>query len=136
MMKVQLHEMNLDGKPLDETGEIITGKDVMEIVENMKRQSPFTFDQMASEYMKNMLVKLGGAAAEPLPDDGGAAAAEFLSRLGSHGMITFLPDGEVTETPTENGGGPCADKPGGEPPRANCASNSACATEAGNPETE
>ena len=110
MMKVQLHEMNLDGKPMDETGEIITGKDVMEIVENMKRQSPFTFDQPLPEYMKNMLGKLGGGAVEPLPDDGGEAAAEFLSRLGSRGMITFLPEGEVTETPTESGGESCADK--------------------------
>jgi len=109
MMKVQLHETNLDGKPMGETGEIISGKDVMEIVENMKRQSPFTFDQPTPEYMKNMLEKLEGKTMEPLPEDR-EAAAEFLSRLGSHGMIRFLPDDEVTEMPNENGGEPCADK--------------------------
>jgi hypothetical protein len=109
-MKIQLHEATLDGEPLAQTGEILTGKDPVQLVQIMKMQTPFTYEMGHREYMEKVLRNINQDE-PPLPEDDSEAAKEFLTRLGTHGFISFT----------------------GEPPEASSVSNSANATETGEP---
>jgi hypothetical protein len=95
-MKIQLHEATLDGEPLAKTGEILTGKDPVQLVQIMKMQTPFTYEMEHREYMEKVLRNINQDE-PPLPEDDSEAAKEFLSRLGSYGFISFLPAGENEE---------------------------------------
>jgi hypothetical protein len=108
MIKLQMHQTSLEGKPLRGTGEIISGDNANEIIEIMKLKSPFTADMSNQEYMDNILSKI-----KPNKDLRDIDATEFLSQLAENGFISFLPTA-------------------GAPPVASAASSSAIASEADN----
>jgi hypothetical protein len=105
MIKLQMHQTTLEGKPLSETGEIISGNNAGEVIEAMKMQSPFTADMSEREYIDNILSKIMPEGKRIELD-----ATKFLTKLAERGFISFLP--------------------AGEPPEADCASNFANASEA------
>jgi hypothetical protein len=106
MIKLQMHQTTLNGKPLSETGKVISGADAYEVIEAMKLQSPFTADMTARQYIDNILAKIlpEGEATE-------LDATEFLTKLAEQGFISFLPEDdhypanlmEVLETIRQSG---------------------------------
>jgi hypothetical protein len=103
MIKLQMHQTTLDGKPLAGTGKIISGEDAYDVVEAMKLQSPFTADMTEREYIDNILSKI-----MPSEETTELDATEFLSKLAERGFLSFLPTGE-TNIPNEREEKPCAD---------------------------
>jgi hypothetical protein len=103
MIKLQMHLTTLEGKPLSETGKIISGSDTGEVIEAMKLQSPFTADMTARQYIDNILAKImpEGEATE-------IDATGFLTKLAERGFISFLPANEIEPAIEEVT--PCADK--------------------------
>jgi hypothetical protein len=87
MIKLQMHQTTLEGKPLSETGTVISGADAHEIIEAMKLQSPFTADMTARQYIDNILAKI-----MPEGERSELDATEFLSKLAEQGFISFLPE--------------------------------------------
>jgi hypothetical protein len=87
MIKLQMHQTTLEGKPLSETGTVISGADAYEVIEAMKLQSPFTADMTARQYIDNILAKI-----MPESETGKIDATEFLSKLAEQGFISFLPE--------------------------------------------
>jgi len=104
MIKLQMHQATLDGKPLPETGKIVSGNDAYEVIEVMKFQSPFTADMTEREYIDNVLSKIMTKGESTELD-----ATEFLTKLAEKGFISFLPE-NVTDMPPESEVMPCADK--------------------------
>ncbi len=104
MIKLQMHQTTLEGKPLAGTGKIISGEDAYEVIEVMKMQSPFTADMSERQYIDNVLSKF-------MPEDESTEldATEFLTKLASKGFLSFLPVGEPDTIP-ESEVVPCADK--------------------------
>jgi hypothetical protein len=106
MIKLQMHQTTLEGKPLSETGKIVSGEDAYEVIEVMKIQSPFTADMTAREYIKSVLAKIMPEGETTEPD-----ATEFLTKLAEQGFISFLPEDdhypanlmEVLETIRQSG---------------------------------
>jgi energy-converting hydrogenase A subunit M len=90
MIKLQMHETTLDGKPLPDTGRIISGEDAYEVIEAMKLQSPFTADMTEREYIDNILSKIM-ACEETTELD----ATEFLTKLAERGFLSFLPEDDL-----------------------------------------
>ena len=90
MIKLQMHQTTLEGKPLSETGKIVSGEDAYEVIENMKMQSPFTADMTARQYIDNVLAKI-----LPTGDSTELDATEFLTKLAEQGYISFLPDDDI-----------------------------------------
>ncbi len=90
MIKLQMHQTTLDGKPLPGTGKIISGEDAYEVIEAMKMQSPFTADMTERQYIDNILSKF-------LPEEESTEldATDFLTKLASQGFLSFLPEGDL-----------------------------------------
>lgn len=103
MIKLQMHQTTLEGKPLTETGKIVSGEDAYEVIEAMKIQSPFTADMTARQYIDNVLSKI-----MPKNETTELDATEFLTKLAERGFISFLPTNEIE--PTNEEVAPCADK--------------------------
>jgi hypothetical protein len=106
MIKLQIHQTTLEGKPLPETGKIVSGEDAYEVIEAMKMQSPFTADMTARQYIENVLAKI-----MPKDETTEFDATEFLTKLAEQGFISFLPEDdhypvnlmEVLETIRQSG---------------------------------
>ena len=87
MIKLQMHQTTLEGKPLSETGKIVSGENAYEVIEAMKMQSPFTADMTARQYIDNVLKKI-----LPAEESTELDATEFLTKLAEQGFISFLPE--------------------------------------------
>jgi hypothetical protein len=87
MIKLRMHQTTLNGKPLSETGKVISGADAYEVIEAMKLQSPFTADMTTRQYIDNILAKI-----LPEGERSELDATEFLSKLAEQGFISFLPE--------------------------------------------
>jgi len=105
MIKLRMHQTTFNGKPLSETGKIVSGEDAYEVIEAMKLQSPFTADMTARQYIDNILAKI-----MPEGKTSEIDATGFLTKLAERGFISFLPTGEIEPVPQEEVT-PCADKP-------------------------
>ena len=90
MIKLQMHQTTIEGKPLSETGKIVSGEDAYEVIEAMKIQSPFTADMTARQYIKSVLAKI-----MPEGETTELDATEFLTKLAEQGFISFLPEDDV-----------------------------------------
>jgi hypothetical protein len=114
MIKLQMHQTTFEGKPLSETGKIVSGEDAYEVIEAMKMQSPFTADMTARQYIDSVLAKI-------MPKDKSTEfdATEFLTKLAEQGFISFLPEDdhyptnlmEVLETIRQSGATNMLDAP-------------------------
>ncbi|MEE9368285.1 MAG: DUF5049 domain-containing protein [Pontiella sp.] len=98
-MKIQIHSMTLDGKPIPDNGRIIQAPTCLEAAERMHHQTPFTTDLSLKEYQLRVLFHIEGDSGKPLPDDPEQAAAEFFTRMAQHGWVEFLPDEKTIESP-------------------------------------
>jgi hypothetical protein len=87
MIKLQMHQTTIEGKPLSETGKIVSGADAHEVIEAMKIQSPFTADMTTRQYIKSVLAKI-----MPEGETTEINATEFLTKLAERGFISFLPE--------------------------------------------
>jgi hypothetical protein len=87
MIKLQIHQTTLEGKPLSETGKIVSGTDAREVIEAMKMQSPFTADMTARQYIDSVLAKI-----IPEGETTELEVTEFLTKLAEKGFISFLPE--------------------------------------------
>jgi len=90
MIKLQMHQMTLDGKPLPETGKVVSGNNAGEVIEAMKFQSPFTADMTEREYIDNILSKIMPSEKVVELD-----ATEFLTKLAEKGFLSFLPEEDL-----------------------------------------
>jgi hypothetical protein len=91
-MKIQIHSMTLDGKPIPDDGKILQAPTCLEAAEQMHHQTPFTTDLSLREYQLGVLFNIEGDNGKPLPDDPEQAAAEFFTRMAQHGWVEFLQD--------------------------------------------
>ena len=87
MIKLQMHQTTIEGKPLSETGKIVSGTDAHEVIEAMKIQSPFTADMTTRQYIKSVLAKI-----MPEGETTELDTTEFLTKLAEQGFISFLPE--------------------------------------------
>ncbi len=101
-MKILIHSTTLDGEPLEADGIALEGKNCAELVEIMKGQTPFTIETTARDYMLGVLCRIEPDRKLKLPEDPEAAAAEFLTLLGKHGLVEFLPDDAFIDLPQED----------------------------------
>jgi hypothetical protein len=101
-MKILIHSTTLDGEPLEADGIALEGKNCAELVEIMKGQTPFTIEATARDYMLGVLRRIEPDRQLKLPEDPEAAAAEFLTLLGKHGLVEFLPDDAFIDLPQED----------------------------------
>ena len=101
-MKILIHSTTLDGEPLEADGIALEGKNCTELVEIMKGQTPFTIETTARDYMLGVLGRIEPDRKRQLPEDPEAAAAEFLTLLGKHGLVEFLPDDAFIDLPPED----------------------------------
>jgi hypothetical protein len=118
MLKVQIHITCPDGEPISGSGDSISGKSSLEIIDAMKNLSPFTAEMSSEEYIKNVNGKISKenlSFPEISPEK---TAEEFLLKLAKHGFISFLPCGEIAEKIM-----PCAEKPDGGSPEAETENN-------------
>ena len=90
MIKLQMHQTTLEGKPLTGTGKIVSGEDAYEVIEAMKIQSPFTADMTARQYIASILSKI-----MPRNETTELDATEFLTKLAEQGFISFLPEDDI-----------------------------------------
>jgi hypothetical protein len=107
-MKVRVNETDLNGKPIYDSGEILTGESHLDIVEGMKI-APFTVNLEPLPYMRDVLARTGNPDFQ-LPEEPEAAAKAFLLKLASSGFVQFLEDDpyparlmEVLETIRQSG---------------------------------
>lgn len=89
-MKIRVNETGLNGKPIHDSGEILTGESHLDIVEGMKI-APFTVTLEPLPYMRDVLVRTGNPDF-PLPEEPEAAAKAFLLKLAASGFVQFLED--------------------------------------------
>jgi len=89
-MKVRINETDLNGKPIHDSGEVLTGENHLDIVDGMK-MSPFTAGLEPLAYMRDVLAR-SGAPGFPLPDEPEAAAKAFLLKLAATGLVQFIED--------------------------------------------
>ncbi|MDD5698130.1 MAG: DUF5049 domain-containing protein [Victivallaceae bacterium] len=89
-MKVRVNETDLNGKPIYDSGEILSGENHLDIVEGMKI-APFTVNLEPLPYMRDVLARTGSPGF-PLPDEPEAAAKAFLLKLAASGFVQFLED--------------------------------------------
>jgi len=101
-MKILIHSTTLDGEPLEADGIALEGKNCAELVEIMKGQTPFTIEATARDYMLGVLGRIEPDRKLQLPEDPETAAAEFLTLLGKHGLVEFLPDDAFIDLPPED----------------------------------
>jgi hypothetical protein len=107
-MKVRVNETDLNGKPIHDSGEILSGESHLDIVEGMKI-APFTVNLEPLPYMRDVLARTGNPDFQ-LPEEPEAAAKVFLLKLASSGFVQFLEDDpypprlmEVLETIRQSG---------------------------------
>ena len=107
-MKVRVNETDLNGKPIYDSGEILSGESHLDIVEGMKI-APFTVNLEPLPYMRDVLARTGNPDFQ-LPEEPEAAARAFLLKLASSGFVQFLEDDpypprlmEVLETIRQSG---------------------------------
>ena len=107
-MKVRVNETDLNGKPIYDSGEILSGESHLDIVEGMKI-APFTVTLEPLPYMRDVLARTGNPDFQ-LPEEPEAAARAFLLKLASSGFVQFLEDDpypprlmEVLETIRQSG---------------------------------
>ncbi|MDF7806197.1 DUF5049 domain-containing protein [Pontiellaceae bacterium B12219] len=98
-MKIKIHSMAFDGKPIIDDGRVVQAPTCLEVAEQMHHQTPFTTDLSLREYQLRVLAKIEGDGAKPLPGDPEQAAAEFFTRMAQHGWVEFLPDEDTIESP-------------------------------------
>ena len=98
-MKILIHSMTLDGKPIPDDGKILQAPSCLEVAEQMHHQTPFTADLTLREYQLGVLSTIEGDSGKPLPDDPEQAAAEFFTRMAQHGWVEFLQEEELAEPP-------------------------------------
>jgi len=98
-MKIQIHSMTVDGKPIPDDGRVLQAPTCLEVAEQMHHQTPFTTDLSLREYQLRILSKIAGDNGKPLPDDPEQASAEFFTRMAQHGWVEFLPDEDSRESP-------------------------------------
>lgn len=98
-MKIQIHSMTLDGKPIPDDGRIVQAPTCLEVAEQMHHQTPFTTDLSLREYQLRVLAQIEGDSGKPLPDDPEQATVEFFTRMAQHGWVEFLPDEDTIESP-------------------------------------
>jgi hypothetical protein len=115
-MKVRVNETDLNGKPIHDSGEILTGENHLNIIEGMKI-APFTVNLEPLPYMRDVLARTGNPGF-PLPEEPEAAAKAFLLKLAASGFIQFLEDDpypprlmEVLETIRQSGATNMLDAP-------------------------
>lgn len=101
-MKILIHLTTLDGEPLETDGIALEGKNCAELVEFMKGQTLFTIEATARDYMLGVLGRIEPDWKRQLPEDPETAAAEFLTLLGKHGLVEFLPDDAFIDLPPED----------------------------------
>ena len=89
-MKVRLNETDLNGKPIHDSGEVLTGETHLDIIDGMK-MSPFTAGLEPLAYMRDVLARSGNPGF-PLPDEPEAAAKAFLLKLAASGLVQFIED--------------------------------------------
>jgi len=89
-MKVRINETDLNGKPIHDSGEVLTGETHLDIIDGMK-MSPFTAGLEPLAYMRDVLA-LTGQSDFPLPDAPEAAAKAFLLKLAATGLVQFIED--------------------------------------------
>lgn len=97
-MKILIRSTTLKGEPISGSGEVVEGRDCLEVVEMMRHQTPFTAGRSNLEYMTNVLKGIEGDSMRPLPEGIKAASAEFLTRLAKHGLIEFLPNHKASRS--------------------------------------
>ena len=112
-MRIRLHPVSLDGKPLPGTGPVLAAATPGELVALMRLQTPFSAALTVAQYRDDVLQRVEGPARRPLPHDPVAADREFLSRLAQHRHLEFLLDQVLPDEPapaqtTEDA--PCAYK--------------------------
>lgn len=107
-MKVRINETGMSGKPVHDSGEVLEGKNYLEIVYGMKL-SPFTVSLEPLAYMRDVLDR-AGQSGFVLPDEPEAAAQAFLLKLAATGFAQFIEDDpypprlmEVLETIRQSG---------------------------------
>jgi hypothetical protein len=91
-MKIQIHSMTFDGKPIPADGRILQASTCLEVAEQMHHQTPFTTALSLREYQLRVLSKIDGESGKPLPDDPEQASAEFFTRMAQNGLVEFLQD--------------------------------------------
>ena len=113
-MKIRIHETDFDGNPVECTGEFFTGKNALEIIEQMK-MNPFTASLEPVEFMRQTLEFIGQENFV-LPEDQDKAAQIFLQRLTVLGFAHYeLDEGELDTDHPEPGITQTGKKPvGGE----------------------
>ena len=89
-MKVRINETDLNGKPIHDSGEVLTGENHLDIVDGMK-MSPFTAGLEPLAYMRDVLGRSGNPDFV-LPDEPEAAAQAFLLKLAASGLVQFIED--------------------------------------------
>ena len=98
-MRIRLHPVALDGKPLPGTGPVLTAATPSELVALMRLQTPFSAALTVAQYRDEVLQRVEGAMRRPLPDAPAAADREFLSRLAQHRHLEFLLDQALPDEP-------------------------------------
>lgn len=112
-MRIRIHPETTDGKPISGAGRVLAAATPADIVELMRLETPFTSAMTGPDYADDVLRRVQGQEARPLPVDPDEAAAEFLTRLAVAGRIEFLPDEIPTDEappPAEGGEASCAGK--------------------------
>ena len=89
-MKVRINETDLNGKPIHDSGEVLSGETHLDIVDGMK-MSPFTAGLEPLAYMRDVLGRSGNPDFV-LPDKPEAAAQAFLLKLAASGLVQFIED--------------------------------------------
>ena len=89
-MKVRINETDLNGKPIHDSGEVLTGENHLDIVDGMK-MSPFTAGLEPLAYMRDVLGR-SGSPGFVLPNEPEAAAQAFLLKLAASGLVQFIED--------------------------------------------
>ena len=93
-MKIRIHETDFEGTPVECTGEFLTGKTALDIVEQMK-MNPFSGSLTPLTFMRQTLDFISQKEFV-LPDNPETAAVAFLQRLSATGFAKFeLDEGEL-----------------------------------------
>lgn len=94
-MKIRIHDTDLEGNPLECSGEFFTGTTALDIVEGMK-MNPFNAHLEPLEFMRLTLDRIAQKAFRLPENEPGKAAIVFLQRLTALGYAKYeLEDGDI-----------------------------------------